>query len=219
MSGAAISYYALKLDPNYSDQSMCVYNFLLRVYSKHIKDLSEEQLRHIFFEEEMMDDTGDIPFVEDGVSTEQIKRELYRISRMRLTYISMSFHMYPVLDEELRRSIFSTEKQQASKKDRVFRRTSTKIVFDNSLPTVFDLPFSEIEKLDNVNLVYKEVRDLTDLVIHLANKEHVIYKTRTNAGKIVRIEYKDNVTIEVNKHYEAKLACETLVIPFKRTKS
>ncbi|KAI8619936.1 hypothetical protein BC830DRAFT_1078191 [Chytriomyces sp. MP71] len=94
MYGAVLNCYNLKIDPNETGDSNCVVTFLLNAYSKHIKTLSESTLREIFSESE--DELGDSSLQEEGVSTIQVQR-----------------HMYPILDEELRKSIFSLERQQS----------------------------------------------------------------------------------------------------------
>ncbi|KAJ3014804.1 UNVERIFIED_CONTAM: hypothetical protein HDU68_000119, partial [Siphonaria sp. JEL0065] len=198
--------------------------------------LSESKLREIFSEAD--DELGDSSLQEEGVSTTQVQRfcEQYGISMYAidltcnvfcryipekrnhhtpaLVYVCANQHMYPILDEELRKSIFSQEKQQSCGKP--FKRMSNKKIFDNTLTTIIDPPYEKLEKFENVNVVYTERSDLTELVVYLAEMEHVVYKTRTNNGKIVRLEYKNNVTIELNKDYEkAKSLCEAMVIPFK----
>ncbi|KAI8620620.1 hypothetical protein BC830DRAFT_1077715 [Chytriomyces sp. MP71] len=106
------------------------------------------------------------------------------------------------------------ERQQSSGK--LFKLTPNKKIFDDSLTTIIVPPYEKLDTLENVNVVYTEKNNLTDLVVHLAEMENVVYKTRTNNGKIVRLEYKNNVTIELNKDYKtAKPLCEVLVIPFE----
>ncbi|KAJ3088328.1 hypothetical protein HK100_008074, partial [Physocladia obscura] len=236
MYGAVLNYYNLKIDPNETGDSNCVVTFLLHAYSKHIKTLSESKLREIFSESE--DELGDSSLQEEGVSTTQVQRfcQQYGISMYAidlscnvfcryipekrnhhcpsLVYVCANQHMYPILDEALRKSIFSQERQQSCGKP--FKRMSNKKIFDDTLTTIIDPPYEQLDSLENVNVVYTGINDLTDLVVHLGETEHVVYKTRTNNGKIVRLEYKNNVTIELNKDYEkAKLLCEAMVIPFK----
>ncbi|KAI8836004.1 hypothetical protein BJ741DRAFT_686289 [Chytriomyces cf. hyalinus JEL632] len=249
MYGTVLSYHSLRIDPNQTDQNDCVYQYLLKTYSKHIKDLSEEKLREIFFEEEFdIDDFDDdtattyrVPISQDGVSTSQIQEfcETYGISLYALdlecdifcryipekrnhhtpalVYVCANDHMYPVIDEELRKSIFSGNRQSVSKSMyRVKHKAQNKRVLDDSLLTQLNVEFDELEKLENTNVVYTKISDLTELAIYLMKNEQVVYKTRNVGGKIVRIDYKNNVIIEINKDYKkVKALCAPLQILFK----
>ena len=116
-----------------------------------------------------------------------------------LIYIVANNHMYPVLENELRKSIVASERIKGCKGSAVFKGKGKQAnPFEGTVHTLLNIPYDTLNQLKNCNVVYTNKNDLSDLVIYLVQKEQTIYKTRGIGGHIVRIEYKDNVIIEVN---------------------
>ncbi|KAI9326614.1 hypothetical protein BDR26DRAFT_941086 [Obelidium mucronatum] len=231
MFGTVLNYHHLNLEPNFTNENICVYQHLITTYSKHIKGVTFKGLMNIFEEGE----------IDTGVTTNQVVKfcEKYgiclyamdlefdifcrHIPKVRnhhapcLIYIVANNHMYPVLEEELRRTIVASERTKGTNKSRVFKSKEKQVnTFDGTIDTILNAPYETLSQLENCNVVYTNKIDLSDLVVYLAQTEQTVYKTRGNGGHIVRIEYKNNVIIEVNKHYqESLLVSKALTIPFR----
>ncbi|TPX48064.1 hypothetical protein CcCBS67573_g10219 [Chytriomyces confervae] len=135
MFGTVLNYHHLNLEPNFTNENICVYQHLIDTYSKYIKGVTFDGLKGIFEEGE----------IDTGVTTNQVVQfcEKYGISlyamdlefeifcrhipKVRnhhipcLIYIVANNHMYPVLEEELRRSIVASERRKGTNSHRVFK--------------------------------------------------------------------------------------------------
>ncbi|KAJ3120322.1 hypothetical protein HK100_012846 [Physocladia obscura] len=179
MFGTVLNYRHLNLEPNFTNENICVYQHLIDTYSKLIKGVTFDGLKGIFEEGE----------IDTGVTTNQVVRfcEKYGISlyamdlefeifcrhvpKVRnhhvpcLIYIVANNHMYPVLEEELRRSIVASERTKGTNNSTVFK-SKAKLVntFDGTIKTILNAPYETLNQLENCYVVYTNREDLSDLV-------------------------------------------------------
>jgi hypothetical protein len=124
-------------------------------------------------------------------------------------------HRYPplvyvitVLENTLRTKIFS---QERLKQTDFGCRTSFKkeITFDCKKPVVINPELNQLTQVSDCNVVFTKRKQedkcewvtLLPIVIYLFKTESVIYKTNSYNGSILRIHYKNNVDIQLNRYY------------------
>jgi hypothetical protein len=124
MYGAVVNYHYLQIESNTTENNDCVYQFLIKNYSKYIRNIDKSVLMEYLY-----DDDGTL-----GVTTEQIQRfcHHYGISLYALdlefkvfhkyiperkshripplVYVVANSHMYPVVEVTVRKSLFAIEK-------------------------------------------------------------------------------------------------------------
>jgi hypothetical protein len=132
-----------------------------------------------------------------------------------LVYVVANSHMYPVVEDTVRKSIFAIEKLKAcnfiNKKVKSNNRQ-----FNNELPVVVNPNFNEIQQLQDLNVVYTNLETLEPLLIQFFKTEQTIYQCNSYNRNIMQIQYKNNVNIQINADYQSILYnCQQLQIPFK----
>ena len=225
-----MNYHYLEIDSNYSQDNTCVYDFLLKSYKPYLKSLTIDKLMKIFEEDDK----------HNGVSTRQVEafciefnislyaldlemKVFHRYTPIKrnhkvpsLVFVVGSKHMYPVLNESLRKSIFAAERIRESSFSYGGVRRTKSVQFDNKRPTIVNPSFEQVRGLADVNVVFTNLESLLPLVLYLFKEERTIYETSGYAGNILRIRYKNNVDIQVNQDYgEAKENCLSLNLVFK----
>ena len=134
-----------------------------------------------------------------------------------LVYVVANKHMYPIVDETVRNSIFAIERTKSSKRCVAVRRLANKKEIGE---TILDPGFKDIQTYSNCIIVYTTMTSLLDLVIYFYKHEKVIYSTDSFNGNITKLNYKNNVTIEINPDYQVSLRDTLeLSIPFRNQSS
>jgi hypothetical protein len=217
MYGAVVNYHYLEIEPNLSEENTCVYDFLISKYKPYIKSLTFDTLTHLFHEEDKY----------SGVSTRQVAAfciayniSLYALDlEMRmfhryipakrnhklpsLVFVVANKHMYPILNDALRKSLFAVERVKES--SLCYRRNGKKaktVTFHNKRKTIVDPAIEQIRSLSNVNVIFTNVETLLPLVIHF-------FKEGAQSMKQVETYYKfieTNVHIETNRDYNEALS-------------
>jgi hypothetical protein len=229
MYGSVVNYHYLQVESNTTENNDCVYQFLIKNYSRYIKNIDKNVLMQYLY-----DDDGIF-----GVNTEQIQRfcHHYGISLYALdlefkvfhkyipqrkshripplVYVVANSHMYPVVEDNVRKSIFAIEKLKTCNYINNKIQSNNKR-FDNELPVVINPDFGEIQQLQDCNVVYTNLDTLEPLFIHLFKTEQTIYQCNSYNRNIMQIQYKNNVNIQINADYQSSLNnCQQLQIPFK----
>jgi hypothetical protein len=128
MYGAVVNYHYLEIEPNLSEENTCVYDFLIGKYKPYIKSLTSDTLTQLFDEEDKY----------SGVSMRQVEAfcitysiSLYALDlEMKmfhryiptkrnhklpsLVFVVANKHMYPILNDALRKSLFAAERVKES---------------------------------------------------------------------------------------------------------
>jgi hypothetical protein len=126
MLGCSVNYHYLHIEPNNSPSLECVYQYLLKRYQPYIKSLSKTLLMDLFEEEDS----------QTGVSTQQLVHfcEYYKIAvdmemnifhqythqkrshrYPSLVYVCANSHLYPIIEQSVRDSIFAISRTNSSK--------------------------------------------------------------------------------------------------------
>jgi hypothetical protein len=123
--------------------------------------------------------------------------------------------MYPVVEDNVRKSIFAIEKLKTCNYINNKVQSNNKR-FNNELPVVINPDFGQIQQLQDCNVVYTNLETLEPLLIHLFKTEQTIYQCSSYNRNIMQIQYKKNVNIQINADYQSSLYnCQQLQIPFK----
>jgi len=121
--------------------------------------------------------------------------------------------MYPVVEDTVRKSLFAIEKLKTCNYINKKVKFNTK-QFNNELPVVINPAFTDIQQLQDCNVVYTYLVTLEPLLIHLFKTEQTIYQCNSYNRNIMQIQY--NVNIQINADYQSSLYnCQQLQIPFK----
>lgn len=181
MFGRVVNYHYLKAEPNASPENDCVYQFLLHTYgSRHI---TKHNLLEIFGESRPT----------AGVSTKQLatycKRfgiSLYALDTdcnvfyyyapavrshklTSLMYVVANYHMYPVVDQSLRKCIFANK----NKCEFAIKRKSETAKMKKSAANTVLNP-EDLNGLTNVNVVFTVIKTLLPQVNQLFLSEKTI---------------------------------------------
>ena len=216
----------MQVESNESEENECVYQFLLNKYTEYIPKLTKSLLLDLFDNSK-------------GVTTRQVQifckkysialyaldlelKVFHHYSPTKrshkipvLVYVVANKHMYPIVDETVRNSIFAIERTKSSK--RFERRLANKKEIGE---TILDPEFKDIQSYSNCTIVYTLLTSLLDLVVYLYKHEKVIYSTDSFNGNITKLNYKNNVTIEINPDYQVSLIDTLeLSIPFRNQSS
>ena len=226
MYGTKINYHYLNVELNYTEENDCVYQFLVTHYSKWIKNLTKESLLAIFMEEDITSGVNtamiNIFCREYGVSLYAADLEMKIFNKYipdnrshsipPLVYVCGNAHLYPILDNSTRKSIFASERNKSSSFQFKGKADKQSFKFNPELSAVLNPKYNELAKLKDCNVIYTEREDgkkqktsLLSLVLYLYKTEKTIYKTNGYNREILRIQYKDGVTIYLNNDYRDSL--------------
>ena len=121
MFGTSVNYHYLQVESNDAQDGDCVYQFLVNHYGKWIKNITKQDLLKLFDEEELSSgvDTSMVELFcrEFGVSLYALNLEMQVFHKMipskrnhnipPLVYVCGNQHMYPLLCDTARKSIFA----------------------------------------------------------------------------------------------------------------
>ena len=210
MYGTKINYHYLNVESNYTEENDCVYQFLVTHYSKWIKNLTRESLLALFMEEDFTSGVNtamiNIFCREYGVSLYAADLEMKVFNKYipvnrshsipPLVYVCGNAHLYPILDNSTRKSIFASERNKSSSFQFKGKADKQSFKFNPKLSAVLNPKYNELAKLKDCNVIYTEREDgkkqktsLLSLVLYLYKTEKTIYKTNGYNGEILRIQY------------------------------
>ena len=133
-----------------------------------------------------------------------------------LVYLVANKHLYPIIDEAARNSIFACERDKSSKVASKYWGLSNKTPFKEDTPVVINPEFDDIKDLKDTAVVMTYLTSLLDLVLFFYETEGVIYATESHRSIVTKIKYKNGVVIYLNEDYDKVLNdCKQLSIPFK----
>ena len=230
MKGCSLKYHYLNIDTNDSPTNECVYQYLMKKYKPYIKSLSKAKLMELF----------EVTNSAEGIDTNQIIKfcNHYKISVYALdmefkifhqstpekrshkypalVYVLANSHLYPISEQTVRDSIFAISRSSNARCMVGYKSNKSKSTWNPELEVVMNPHFHQISDLENKNVVFTNRSNLRDLMVYFYREEQVIYESVKQNGAIVRIKYKNNVDIQINKDYNVSLKdCLSLSIPFK----
>jgi hypothetical protein len=195
MYGAVVSY----KESNVSEENNCCYKFLLDHYcQKQIKKLSVQKLLDIFNETNPS----------AGVTTLQLEQFSikYRTTMYALDidlkvfhkyvppnknsnidvlmFVCANNHMYPIILKSARDSIVARERLKECNRPSA-KPKQLKQQYNHEKEVVINPLFEELQKLQNVNVIYTNVETLLPLVIFLFKTEQCFYDVNSHNGCIL----------------------------------
>ena len=92
-----------------------------------------------------------------------------------LIYIVANNHMYPVLEDEPRKSIVASERMKGKESTVFTSKEKQANTFVGSAHPLLNVPYDILNQHKNCNVIYTNKSDLLDLVVYFVQKEQTVY--------------------------------------------